>query len=81
MGKKDFGVNTKKEEARDRKDTQKKEKQTAEERKKEDAKWTDNDKKIAKKDAKDVDSHLILERRAREGGRQAESERREKGSP
>ena len=80
MGKKDFGVNTKKEEARDRKETQKKEKQSAEERKKEDAKWTDNDKKIAKKDAKDVELHLILERRARERGCQAEGQRREEGS-
>lgn len=73
MGKKDFGVNNKKEEARDRKETQKKEKQSNEERKKEDAKWVDNDKKIAKKDAKDVAWDMILERRTRKGGCETKS--------
>lgn len=66
MGKKDFGVNTKKEEARDRKDTQKKDKQAAEEKKKEDSKWADNDKKIAKKDAKDVGFCVMFQKEERE---------------
>lgn len=66
MGKKDFGVNTKKEEARDRKDTQKKDKQAAEEKKKEDSKWADDDKKIAKKDAKDVGFCVKFQKEERE---------------
>lgn len=73
MGKKDFGVNSKKEEARDRKETQKKEKQSNEERKKEDSKWVDNDKKVAKKDAKDVAGDMILERRTRKRGCETKS--------
>ncbi len=57
MGKKEFGVNTKKEEARERKDVKKTEKKATEEKKKEDLKWEDNDKQALKKAQKEVAGH------------------------
>lgn len=65
MGKKEFGVNSKKEEAKERKDTQKKEKKEKEERVKEDAKWVDNDKKAAKKADKDKEEREKMEAKQR----------------
>ena len=65
MGKKEFGANSKKEEAKDRKDLSKKEKVDKEEKVKEDSKWADGDKKVAKKLEKDVRGCYCLERRER----------------
>lgn len=73
MGKKEFGVNTKKEEAKERKETHKKEKKEKDERVKEDSKWADNDKKVAKKIDKDVDSYHAA-RRKRKTRSQAKSQ-------
>ena len=53
-GKKEAGVHTKKEEAKERKENQKTEKKSQEEKVKEDSKWEDNDKKASKKAEKDV---------------------------
>ena len=49
MGKKEFGTNSKKEDAKERKEQQKQDKKVKEEKIKEDAKWVDNDKKAGKK--------------------------------
>lgn len=55
MGKKEFGVNSKKEEAKERKEQQKQDKRAKDDKAKEDAKWVDNDKKAGKKMDKEVD--------------------------